>query len=37
MTWKNPEIKLKIDEKAGSLVVYLTKKRLPGCYVKVFA
>jgi hypothetical protein len=35
--WTNPEIKVKVNDAQGTLQVYLSKRRLPGAYVKVFS
>ena len=35
--WRNPEIKIKINEKKGTAQVYLKGKQLAGCYCKVYS
>lgn len=35
--WVNPEVRVKVSEKEGSLQVFLQRKRLAGAYVKVFS
>ncbi len=36
-SWANPEVKVKANENAGSLQVFVSKKKQPGAYVKVFS
>lgn len=36
-TWINPEIKVKTNENAGTLQVFVNRKKRPGAYVKIFS
>ena len=35
--WINPHVKVKINENAGTLQVFVDKKKRSGAYVKVFS
>lgn len=36
-TWSNPEVKVKTNENSGTIQVFVSKKKQPGAYVKVFS
>ena len=36
-TWSNPEVKVKTNESTGTIQVFVSKKKRPGAYVKVFS